>query len=205
MHSSNRWQWLTGSLLIGAILAPSSVSAASGDVLVGTQLGGSSLAADTEGPGAAFSSFDHGTTLSGSVLAGYEGSYGDRAYRITGTLGHAKWDNARSLEALGGVDFLWRQADGSGVVYAGPRVGAVRFSDDITDDINTEFAWGAEMGALTTLGSAPSSNGRPLSVGLFLRHTVIDGRQSGVASNGLERDIRVSGQTWFGFQVLLPL
>lgn len=204
MHSNNRRRLLAVSLLTGAILAPASVAAADGDVLIGAQLGGSSLAANTEGPGAAFSDFDHGTTLSGSVLAAYEGIHAGQDYRITGTLGHAKWDNARSLEALAGVDLLWRQADGSGAVYAGPRLGAVRFSDDITDDSNTGFAWGAEVGALTTL-TAFSSGDRPLSAGLFLRHTVIDARQSGVAGNGLERDIKVSSQTSFGFQILLPL
>lgn len=205
MRSGNHRQLLVASLLAGAILAPPSVAAASGDLFVGAQLGGSSLAADTEGPGAAFFSFDHGTTLSGSVLAAYEGRYASRDYRVTGTLGHAKWENARSLEALGGVDFLWRQEDGSGAVYAGPRLGAVRFSDDITDDSNTRFAWGAEVGALTTLETAISLGDRPLSAGLFLRHTVIDARQSGVAGNGLERDIKVSSQTSFGFQILLPL
>jgi len=204
IHSGNRRQWLAASLLVGAILAPASVAAAEGDVFVGAQLGGSSLAADTEGPGAAFSDFDHGTTLSGSVLAAYEGIHAGQGYRITGTLGHAKWENARSLEALAGVDFLWRQADGSGAVYAGPRLGAVRFSDDITDDSNTGFAWGAEVGALTTLtGGGPGD--RAVSAGLFLRHTVVDARQSGVAGNGLERDIKVSSQTSFGFQILLPL
>lgn len=204
MHSGNRRQWLASYLLAVAVLAPGSVAAADGDVFIGAQLGGSSLAADTEGPGAAFSDFDHGTTLSGSVLATYEGIHAGLDYRITGALGHAKWDNARSLEALAGVDFLWRQTDGSGAVYAGPRLGVVRFSDDITVDSNTGFAWGAEVGALTTLtGFAPGV--RSLSAGLFLRHTVIDARQSGVAGNGLERDIKVSSQTSFGLQILLPL
>jgi len=104
MSSDKRRQWLVASLLVGAILAPASVAAASGALFVGAQLGGSSLAADIEGPGAAFSNLDHGTTLSGSVLAAYEGDHSGQGYRVTGTLGHAKWDNAGLLEALGGVD-----------------------------------------------------------------------------------------------------
>lgn len=205
MPSDKRRQWLVASFLVGAILAPASVAAASGALFVGAQLGGSSLAADIEGPGAAFSNLDHGTTLSGSVLADYEGDHSGQGYRVTGTLGHAKWDNAGLLEALGGVDLLWRQEDGSGAVYAGPRLGAIRFSDDITDDSNTRFAWGAEVGVLTTLGAGPGGGDRPLSAGLFLRHTVIDARQSGVTGSGLDRDIKVSSQTSFGIQLLLPL
>lgn len=206
MRSDKRRQLFVAFLLAGTILAPASrVAAASDGVFVGAQLGGSSLAADIEGPGAAFSNLNHGTTLSGSVLAAYEGVYSGRDYRVTGTLGHANWDNAGLLEALVGVDFLWRQEDGSGAVYAGPRLGAIRFSDDITDDSNTRFAWGAEVGALTTLGAGSSAGHRPLSVGFFLRHTIIDARQSGVTGSGLQRDIKVRSQTSFGFQILLPL
>ena len=50
MPSDKRRQWLVASFLVGAILAPASVAAASGALFVGAQLGGSSLAADIEGP-----------------------------------------------------------------------------------------------------------------------------------------------------------
>lgn len=205
MRNRNLLRLLVASALAGTASFCSAVSAGNGEVFVGAQLGGSSLAADTEGSGAASYEFEHGTTLSGSALVGYESVYFERPYRITGNLGHAKWNNARSLELLGGVDRLWRQDDGSGAVYIGPRLGVVRFSDDITDKRNTRLAWGIEAGALTALTPRFSPGGRPLSVGMFLRHTVIDARQNGVADNGLERDIRVRGQTSFGFQVLITL
>ncbi|WP_339805508.1 hypothetical protein [uncultured Marinobacter sp.] len=195
-------------LCAAAILVPSGVAAAStaaagSNLFLGAQLGGSSLAADTEGPGAAFSEFDHDVTVSGAVLAGYESIYSDQHYRLTGTLGYGQWNNARSLEALGGVDLLWRQSDGSGAVYIGPRLGAIRFSDDITDQSNTRFAWGVEVGALTELETRFSSGDQSISVGMFLRHTVIDARQNGEAGNGLDRDIKLRSQTSFGFQVLI--
>ena len=205
MHSNNQRPWLTACFLLATTLTPGGYVAAEDNIVVGAQLGGSSLAADTEGPGAAFSNFEHGTTVGGSLVVAYEARHSGQDYRVTGLVGHAKWDNARSLEALAGVDALWMQADGSGGVYAGPRIGAVRFSDNLTDDSNTLFAWGAELGALAKLGSVSGLGDQPVSAGFFLRHMVLDARQSGVTGLGLKRDIKVSSQTSFGFQILLSL
>lgn len=203
MRGNNQGQGLAALVLAGAMLVPA--SAAADGVFMGAQLGGASLAADSQGPGAAFADFSHGTTFSGAVLAGYASVFSDQHYRIVGSLGHSEWDNARLLETMGGADLLWRQDDNSGAVYVGPRIGAVRFSDDLTGDSNARFAWGIEVGALTSLGTVSGAGDRPLSAGLFLRHTVIDARQSGVAGNGLARDINVSGQTSFGVQILIEL
>lgn len=204
MPGSRGLKALAASMLVCGAVGSTGASASDGDIFLGVQLGGSSLSAEAQGPGAALSNFDHGTTFSGSVLAAYERSHRGRDYRITGTVSHSEWTNARSLETLAGVDLLWPHPDGSGAVYFGPRLGIANFNDDITNNSNTRFAWGAEFGTFTNLAEGPEVNARPVSAGFFVRHTVIDARQSGVIGNGIGRDIKVSSQTMFGFQMLLP-
>lgn len=189
--------WLVAANMAGFL--PMAASAAEPGWFAGAQFGVVTVSARAEGRGSEFSQLSHQGTGHGGLVAGAE--FGQR-YRLSVSADHGRWDQARSTAFMAGPDRLWSNAAGTGAVYIGPRIGALRFADDITGERNTTFAWGLELGALQDLGIGLTRNGRPLQAGLFLRHYELDLLQRGEAGNGLTRNIRVRRQTVAGLQLV---
>lgn len=189
--------WLVVANMAGFL--PMAAPAAEPAWFAGAQFGVATVSARTEGPGSEFSQLSHHGTGHGGLVAGAE--FGQR-YRLSVSADHGRWNQAHSTAVMTGPDRLFTNTTGTGAVYIGPRIGALRFADDITGERNTTFAWGLELGALQDLGSSLASNGQPLQAGLFLRHYELDLLQQGEADNGLTRNIRIRRQTVAGFQLM---